>query len=138
MSKYGNRCFHISGKVEATTNVVDMRTQRMLGHLPALAHKAPRKVLVVGCGSGMTAGSFLLYPSVEQVVLCEMESSVIKASRAAFPIQNYRVLEDPRTRIVVDDARHFLATTREKFDVITTDPIHPWVRGAASLYTSEF
>ena len=137
-STSGNRCFHIAGKVEASTSVNDMRTQRMLGHLPALAHKSPRSVLVVGCGSGMTAGSFLLYPSVERVVICEMESSVVNASRENFPVQNYRVLQDPRTQIVVDDARHFLATTKEKFDVITSDPIHPWVRGAAALYTTEF
>ena len=137
-STMGQRCFHISGKVEATTSFADMKTQRMLGHLPALAHKGPKTVLVVGCGSGMTAGSLLLYPTVERVVICEMEPSVIKAARENFSIQNYRVLEDPRTQIVVDDARHFLATTKEKFDVITTDPIHPWVRGAASLYTAEF
>jgi len=137
-STIGHRCFHISGKVEATTSAIDMRTQRLLGHLPALAHKAPRTALVVGCGSGMTAGSLLLHPSIERVVICEMESSVITAARANFAIQNYRVLEDPRTQIVIDDARHFLATTKEKFDIITTDPIHPWVRGAASLYTSEF
>ncbi|MDB5343683.1 MAG: Spermine synthase [Schlesneria sp.] len=137
-STIGNRCFHISGKVEATTSMIDMRTQRMLGHLPALSHKAPRTALVVGCGSGMTAGSLLLHPSIERVVICEMESSVINAARENFAIQNYGVLNDPRTQIVVDDARHFLATTKETFDVITTDPIHPWVKGAASLYTTEF
>src|SRR4029077_7995192 len=104
------------GKVEATTSFIDMKTQRMLGHLPALAHKGPKTVLVVGCGSGMTAGSLLLYPTVERVVICEMEPSVIKAARENFSIQNYRVLEDPRTQIVLDDARHFLATTKEKFD----------------------
>lgn len=137
-SKMGNRCFHISGKCEATTSLIDMRTQRMLGHLPALSHKEPRTALVVGCGSGMTAGSLLLHPSIERVVICEMESAVIKAARENFAIQNYGVLKDPRTTIVIDDARHFLATTSEKFDIITTDPIHPWVKGAAALYTSEF
>jgi spermidine synthase len=86
----------------------------------------------------MTAGSLLLHPTVERVVICEMESSVIKAARENFALQNYGVLDDPRTQVVVDDARHFLATTKEKFDLITTDPIHPWVRGAAALYTAEF
>lgn len=86
----------------------------------------------------MTAGSLLLHPSIERVVICEMESSVIKAARENFAIQNYAVLNDPRTQVVVDDARHFLATTKETFDVITTDPIHPWVKGAAALYTTEF
>ena len=48
------------------------------------------------------------------------------------------VVNDPRVEVVYDDARHFLATTREKFDIITSDPIHPWVKGAAVLYTSEY
>lgn len=134
----GTRCFHVAGKIEASTTERDIRTQRLLGHLPAMAHPAPKKVLVVGCGSGMTAGSFLLHPSVEEIVLCEMEKCVIEASRENFADFNYGVLKDPRTRIVHDDARHFLATTRETFDIITTDPIHPWVKGAATLYTAEF
>jgi spermidine synthase len=137
-SEDGTRCFHVAGKVEASTIDRDVRTQRLLGHLPALAHEAPKKVLVVGCGSGMTAGCFLLHPSVEEIVLCEMEKCVIEASRQNFGDYNYGVLHDSMTRIVHDDARHFLATTRETFDVITTDPIHPWVKGAATLYTLEF
>jgi spermidine synthase len=95
-------------------------------------------VLVVGCGSGMTAGACGLHPSVQRIVVCEIESAVIAATREYFAPQNYSVLDDPRTQIVIDDARHFLATTKEKFDVITTDPIHPWVRGSSALYTQEF
>lgn len=48
------------------------------------------------------------------------------------------MLQDPRVELVYDDARHFILTTKEKFDVITSDPIHPWVRGAATLYTREY
>ncbi len=55
----GTRNFHISGKVEASSEPMDMRLQRMLGHIPALLHPAPRSVLVVGCGAGVTAGTFL-------------------------------------------------------------------------------
>src|SRR6185312_13117294 len=44
----------------------------------------------------------------------------------------------PRVEIVYDDARHFILTTNEKFDVITSDPINPWVKGAATLYTKEY
>jgi len=58
----GVRSFHVCGKVEASTHWQDMRLQRMLGHLPALLHPEPRSVLVVGCGAGVTAGSFVLYP----------------------------------------------------------------------------
>lgn len=134
----GVTCFHVSGKVVASTEPTDMRLQRMLGHLPSLAHGAPRTVLVVGCGAGVTAGCFVDWPSVERIVVCEIEPKVADAARAWLSLANHNVLRDPRTEIVVDDARHFLATSRERFDVITSDPIHPWVRGAAALYTQEY
>lgn len=137
-SSSGNRCFHVAGRIEATNSGSDMRTQRLLGHLPAAAHPYPRTVLVVGCGSGMTAGSFLLHPSVERIVICEIEPAVVESNRVHFAEYNQGVLDHPKTQIVYDDARHFLATTKESFDVITTDPIHPWVRGSAALYTREF
>ncbi|HMC10398.1 MAG TPA: fused MFS/spermidine synthase, partial [Pirellulaceae bacterium] len=60
----GWRNFHVSGKVEASSELQDMRLQRMLGHLPALFHAQPRSVLIVGCGAGVTAGSFVLYPGI--------------------------------------------------------------------------
>jgi spermidine synthase len=47
-------------------------------------------------------------------------------------------MHDSRTRIVYDDARHFIFTTKQKFDVITTDPIHPWVKGTSTLYSKEY
>jgi spermidine synthase len=55
-----------------------------------------------------------------------------------FSQENHGVLDDPRTRVVIDDARHYVFTSREKFDVITSDPIHPWIKGAATLYTREY
>ena len=139
VSEYeGHRSFHVSGKVVASTQGLDMRLQRMLGHLPSLAHGAPRSVLVVGCGAGVTAGCFVEWPTVERIVVCEIEPAVVAAARTHFSDVNRGVLDDPRTQIVLDDARHYLATTTETFDVITSDPIHPWVRGAAALYTSEY
>ncbi len=48
------------------------------------------------------------------------------------------MLRDPRVELVHDDARHYIATTREKFDIITSDPIHPWVKGSAVLYSLEY
>src|SRR5262249_43054667 len=89
-------------------------------------------------GAGVTAGSFVTYPEVESIVICELESKIPAASTAFFGKQNYDVLHDRRTRIVVDDARHYIFTTRDKFDVITTDPIHPWVKGTSTLYWKEY
>jgi spermidine synthase len=134
----GQRFFYVSGKSEASSALLDMRLQRMMGHLPALIHRQPRSVLVVGFGAGVTAGSFMPYPDVEHVVICELEPLIPPASGQFFGRQNYNVLDDGRTHMVYDDARHFILSTSEKFDVITTDPIHPWVKGTSALYSKEY
>jgi spermidine synthase len=132
------RFFFVSGKSEASTAPIDMRLQRMMGHLPALVHPNPHSVLVVGFGAGVTAGSFVLYPDVHRIVICELERLIPPASDEFFGAQNYHVLRDPRTKTVYDDARHYIFTANEKFDVITTDPIHPWVKGTSTLYSKEY
>jgi spermidine synthase len=70
-------------------------------------------------------------------VLAEIEPGVLGAART-FADYNHRVLDDPRLHVVFNDGRNFLSTTRERFDVITADPIHPWSGGAAYLYTQEY
>ena len=130
--------FHVSGKIEASTERQDMRLQRMLGHLPALLHPEPRSVLIVGCGAGVTAGSFVPHSGIERIVICEIEPLIPRVVAQHFGKENYDVVNDPRVEIVYDDARHYILTTREKFDIITSDPIHPWVKGAATLYTKEY
>jgi spermidine synthase len=130
--------FHVSGKVEASTEMYDMRLQRALGHLAGLVHPDPKSVLIVGFGAGVTAGSFVTYPNMQKIVICEMEPLVPPAATKYFDAQNYDVARDPRTTIVYDDARHYVLTTRNKFDIITSDPIHPWVKGSATLYSKEY
>lgn len=134
----GTTQFHVSGKVEASTGVYDMRLQRTLGHLPALLHPNPRSVLIVGFGAGVTAGSFTLHPDMQRIVICEIEPLIPPVATRYFGNENYDVLHDPRTQMVYDDARHFVLTTPETFDIITSDPIHPWVKGSATLYTREY
>jgi spermidine synthase len=134
----GMRAFHVAGKVEASTDPQDLRLERMLAHFPALLHPGPRSVLVVGFGAGITAGTFLLYPGIERIVICEIEPLIPPNVAPFFARENLDVLSDPRVDIVYDDARHFVRTTNETFDVITSDPIHPWVRGSATLYTREY
>jgi spermidine synthase len=130
--------FHVNGKVEASSEPQDMRLQRMLGHIPAMLHPKPRSVLIVGCGAGVTAGSFVVQPGVERIVICEIEPLVPPLASEFFRRENHDVVRDPRTMIIPDDARHYILTTRDKFDIITSDPIHPWVRGSAPLYTREY
>src|SRR5947208_1787582 len=134
----GERNFHVSGKVEASTEPQDMRLQRLLGHLSALMHNNPKNVLVVGFGAGVTAGAISIHPTVERMVICELEPLIPKIVSQYFSSANHGVAESKKVSIVVDDARHYVLTTPEKFDVITSDPIHPWVKGSATLYTREY
>jgi spermidine synthase len=133
-----HRYYHVAGKVEASTDSLDMRLQRLLGHLSALAHPEPQSVLVVGLGAGVTAGAFVVHPQVKRIVICEIEPAVLPAASRYFSQENHGVLSDARVEVINDDARHFLATTHEKFDIITSDPIHPWVRGNSVLFSQEY
>jgi spermidine synthase len=134
----GERNFHSAGKVQASTGPADMRLQRLLGHISALAHSKPESVLVVACGAGVTAGTFVLHPDVKRIVVCDIEPLVPKFVAPMFEKENYGVVRDPRTEVVLDDGRHFIRTTREKFDIITSDPVDPWVKGCAALSTVEY
>jgi len=139
-TKYENvtTYFHVSGKTEASAEPQDMRLQRLLGHLPALLNSNPKSVLVVGCGAGVTAGTFVVHPDVEHITIVEIEPLIPPASARYFSRENHNVMHDRRTRIVYDDARHYILTSPEKFDIITSDPIHPWVKGIAPLYSTEY
>jgi spermidine synthase len=130
--------YHNAGKVQASSNPEDMRLERMLGHLTTLTPNKPSKVLVIGCGAGVTAGAVSIDPRVEHVVIVEIEPLVPSVVSANFGEYNFNVLKNPKTEVIIDDGRHYLLTTREKFDAITSDPLDPWVKGTATLYTKEF
>src|SRR5207237_4145639 len=91
----GERNFHVSGKIEASSYPQDMRLQRMLGHLPALFHPKPRSALIVGFGAGVTSGSFLVHPDIEKIVICEIEPLIPKVVASYFAQENYAVVDDP-------------------------------------------
>jgi spermidine synthase len=134
----GTREISVSGHVEATTTSFDMRLQRMVGHLPALLHPEPKSVLGIGFGAGVSAGTFTRYPSIQKITICEIEPVIPPASNRFFGPQNYQVMNDPRTRIVYDDARHYVLTTPEKFDIIASDPLDVFAKGTAALYSVEY
>jgi spermidine synthase len=134
----GVRNYHNAGKVQASSEPQDMRLQRMLGHLTTLVPRQARSVLVIGCGAGVTAGAVSIDPAVEELTIVEIEPLVPEVVSTLFGEHNFDVIENPKTTVVVDDARHYLLTTDKKFDAITSDPFDPWVKGAATLYTEEF
>jgi spermidine synthase len=130
--------YHNAGKVQASSQPQDMRLQRMLGHFTTLVPKSPKKVLVIGCGAGATAGAVSIDQNVETLIIAEIEPLVPRVVSEHFGEHNFNVVRNPKTHVVIDDARHFLLTTDERFDAITSDPLDPWVKGAATLYTKEF
>ena len=153
-SAEGVRFFHGAGKVQASSQPQDMRLQRMLGHLSALICESPERiedVLVVACGAGVTAGSFIPYPGIERITICDIEPLVPKFVAPMFGKENYHIVDGigrknphvvngKEVTVIYDDGRHYISTLPEnvKFDVITSDPIDPWVKGSAALNTVEY
>jgi spermidine synthase len=130
--------FHVAGKIQASNVPRDMRLQRMLGHLTTLTTAAPRSVLVIGCGAGITAGAVSIDPRVERETIVEIEPLVPQTASAYFSESNFSVLGNPKVQVRIDDGRHYLMRSKDRFDGITVDPLDPWVKGAANLYTKEF
>jgi tetratricopeptide (TPR) repeat protein len=100
-------------------------------------HPNPKSAVVVGLGAGLTLGGVAADESVERIVVVEIEPSV-RGGAQVFADLHDDALADPRVELVWQDGRNYLQTTKEKFDVITADPIHPWTQGAAYLYTTEY
>ena len=124
-----------NGKVDASNR--DIRTQLMLGHLGALARPGLRRVLVIGFGGGMTLSALARYPEIQRLDCVEIEPAVLGAAPLLTEL-NRNVLDDPRVHIIYDDARNFLFTSRDQYDLIVSEPSNPWMAGVASLYTREF
>ena len=140
ISRWGNGEIYINvnGHVEATTEIYDMKLQRMVGHLPGLLHPNPKSVLGIGFGAGVSAGTFTRYPGIEHITICEIEPVIPPTSTRFFGKQNYEVMNNPKTHIVYDDARHYVMTTTNKYDIIASDPLDVFAKGTAALYSKEY
>jgi spermidine synthase len=130
--------YHNAGKVQASSEPQDMRLQRMLGHLTTLLPPHEQDMMVIGFGAGATAGAVSIEPRLRSETIAEIESLVPKVVSTYFSEHNFDVARTPKVHIHIDDARHYLQTTKDKFDGVTSDPLDPWVKGAAMLYTKEF
>ena len=125
-----------NGKVDASSSG-DRATQMLLGQIPMFLHDSPKEVMVIGLGSGMTAGSVLQHPAVENMDVLEISPEVVEASDY-FKEENYDLLNDPRTNLIVADARNYLLASEKKYDVIISEPSHSWVTGVSNLFTRDF
>jgi len=126
----------VGAKVDAT-NGIDMATQLLLGHLPILFHPRPERVLVIGLGSGITAGAVAQHPAVREIDVVELEPAV-EAASDFFLRENRGVLRDPRVRLVIGDARNVILADSKRYDVISSQPSNPWIAGMANLFSLDF
>lgn len=124
-----------SGKMDASS-LGDMNTQTALAHFPMLFAEDPKRVMVLGLASGITAGEVLHYP-IEQLDVVDINDRVEAASRFFDPWNN-NVLDDPRTRLIFQDGRAHLALTDKPYDVVISEPSNPWMAGMATLFTQDF
>lgn len=136
-----NDHFHtliLNGKIDASVGdflLTDMPTQTLLAFIPLVLSPDPQKALVIGYGSGVTAGT--LGKQVSQVDCLEIEKNVIKAS-PFFNEFNLKAHENPNVRIHIGDARKFIRNTRTRYDLISAEPSNLWVSGVAHLFTRDY
>ncbi len=114
----------------------DAGTTVMVGMIGAILHPAPAKALVIGLGTGTTAGWLGRVPGIERVDVVELEAAVLEAARASAAV-NHDVLANARVHVVLGDAREVLLTSRERYDLISSEPSNPYRAGVASLFTVE-
>jgi predicted membrane-bound spermidine synthase len=125
----------INGRTNASDRE-DMPTQVMLGQLPLLLAPRLNNALVVGYATGVTAGAMLQSP-IQSVECVELEPATVNGSRFFEHVNNHP-LNDPRMHLIIDDARTYLRVTPNRYDMIVSEPSHPWVPGVANLFTREF
>jgi spermidine synthase len=128
--------FVINGKSDGAARG-DASTQVMCGLIPAMLHGSPKTSLVVGLGTGSTAGWLGAVPSMERVDVVELEPVVLDVARACSSV-NMNVLNNRKVHVTIADAREALLTSDRSFDVIASEPSNPYRAGIASLFTREF
>lgn len=141
--RQGTRALLTNGKIDGTTHpegkVVkpDDHTMVLTGVLGLAHHPQAKKVAVIGLGTGTTSAVLLRSPALEQLETIEIEPMMVEAGQLFRPRTDL-VYTDPRSSIVIDDARAHFAKTRARYDLIVSEPSNPWVSGVAGLFTGEF
>jgi spermidine synthase len=125
----GSFLLQVGGKVEGT-NIADIPNTVLLALIPIATHPAPRRLLNIGLGSGVTLGA--AKPLVPSVELVEINPGVVEA----VSLHGEAGLLDG-VKVITDDARNYLFSTRESYDVISSEPSYPTESGVTSLFTRE-
>ena len=132
----GGAAFVINGKVDGNSRE-DAATQVMSGMVGAALHPRVKNALVIGLGTGSTAGWLGTLPTIERVDVAELERAVLGVARDCAPV-NRGVLANPKVHITIGDARELLLTTRRRYDLVFSEPSNPYRAGISSLFTQDF
>lgn len=128
--------FVVNGKIDGNARI-DAGTQVMGPLVGAILHPGPKKAMVIGLGTGSSAGWLAAVDTVERVDVAELEPAVLEVARRCAPV-NRDVLGNPKVRVIAGDGRELLMTTKERYDLIFSEPSNPYRAGIAGLYTLEF
>src|SRR5262249_52949571 len=128
--------FFVNGRSDGNAKG-DAGTQVMAGLVGAVLHPQPVRAMVVGLGTGSTAGWLAAVPSIQDVDVVELEPAVRTVAEACKPV-NHAALENPKLHLSFGDAREFLLTTRHRYDVIASEPSNPYRAGIGGVFTREF
>jgi len=131
---WGDRIISVNAQPVATTYLYDMRALKMLGHLPVLLHPDPNEVLLIGMGAGVSTGTIASYPGVEDVTVVELSGEVPGGTRK-FADVNFDALDNPKVKVVINDGANYVKATKRQYDIISSDPIHPFISGNGILYS---
>jgi spermidine synthase len=115
----------------------DEITMVLTGAIPLALKPDTRSAAVIGIGTGLTSHTLLQSLDLERVDTVEIEPAMAEASRGFAP-RNSGAFADPRSSIVIDDAKSFFSTHRRRYDLIISEPSNPWVSGVSGLFTTEF
>lgn len=128
---------YIQGVSNTGDAMPSLRYMRLQALLPLLIHRSePRSALVIGFGTGITAGALLQYPQLQQRVVAELLPAVVSASHLFNG--NFDAATDPRIDIRVRDGRQELLRSSERYDLITLEPPPPSAAGVVNLYSRDF
>ena len=128
--------FIVNGKSDGNARA-DAATTVMSGLLAAALHKAPRKVLVIGHGTGTTAGWLAQIEGIERVDVIEIEPTILEVVEACRAV-NFDAPDNPKIHVIIGDGREHLLTSGERYDIIFSEPSNPYRAGISSLFSKEF
>ncbi|HZJ14723.1 MAG TPA: fused MFS/spermidine synthase, partial [Chthoniobacteraceae bacterium] len=136
ISNQAGLSFLVNGKSDGNVRD-DAGTQVMFGLIGALLHPNPAQSLVVGLGTGSSAGWLAAVPTMQRVDVVELEPSVLHFAQQC-GAANHDAMNNPKLHVIIGDAREVTQTTRDRYDLIASEPSNPYRAGVAGLFTREF